>query len=360
MGSIKEFRSATQGIAAVLLFGIAFAANADTIMKTMPAPAIKPTQDPNWRTLPPPPAVVVPAVTKPPVGGGVIQSNATTACVSNKTPRISSINGRSSGGIMFQPGDRLDISGCGFGYSGSSEHPTRIELVGLGRQISLVIDTWNDVRITAHLDTGISGIPDLDGVRLTVSPFGAPILSDVSYKFRAARVNVQVPLPTSMRAVFSETWGPKSSISVSSDGISTIVERNSEQNPNRIIYQGGCPKVPAQQGWLTDEFFFDGGIQSLLNQGFVLVNVSYMNQTQQGNTDDNTYQQVLVGGPGGATYDKPQGASPQDDIKVNYQGHSTYLKKTAFSSDGGKSFCTSRYAVSLWVNGPRGVKPFKL
>ena len=145
MQRIKNFRLASQTITAVLLFGIAFAANADMMMKAMPSPvpANQPTQDPNWRTLSPPPAIVAPAVTKAPVGGGVIQGNSTTACVSNKTPRISSINGRSSGGIVFQPGDRLDISGCGFGISGTG-FSNQAGLVGQNWEVQLVIDTWND------------------------------------------------------------------------------------------------------------------------------------------------------------------------------------------------------------------------
>ena len=110
---------------------------------------------------------------------------------------------------------------------------------------------------------------------------------------------------------------------------------------------------------MTDEFLIAGGIQSLLTPGFVVTSVDYQNLTQQDNTDDSTWQKVVVGSPGGAIYVRDM---KQDRITVTFQGHSTYVKKMVFSDErtgDGRSLCTSRYAVSLSLSGPRGVKPFK-
>ena len=355
MKNIKNVRLVKQAISVVLLFGFAcVASGAEQMMRALPAPATP--------QLMPAPAVVEPSrQTKqapPKQAGGMARITPAGACGMNPAPRITSINGRSSAGIEFKPGDKLDIAGCGFGSEGRRDTPAAAELVGAGQQIPLIIDTWNNAHIVAHIDAGKTGIPDLDGIKLKVWPYGAPILSDMAHKFRAARETVHVALPPKTRRIFSNIYGPNQSIALSNspDGRSTIVERNSEQNMGRKIYIGFCPAVTNQQAQMKDELVIDGGMQSLLHDGFVVASVDYQNQTQQENSDDSTWQKVVVGSHGGALYIQDL---TQDRIVVTFQGHSTYVKKMVFSDEGGISLCTSRYTVSLSLSGPRGVKPFK-
>jgi len=287
-------------------------------------------------------------------GHGVIQRNPAEACIANKRPRIISINGRSSAGIVFAPGDKLDIAGCGFGLH--EELRSKVELVGPAQQIPVLIDTWSDIRITGHLDAGLTGVPDLAVVKLRVWPLGPPLLSDTAHSFKAARATARVALPPTARKTFSTIYGPRNSVSLSNapDGTATIVERNSEQNVDRMIYQGLCPAVMVQQSSMTDVFDIAGVAKSWLSEGFGVTGVDYHNLTQQHTVDDGTYQEILVGGPGSATY-----IPAQEKIAVTFQGHSHYVKKMVFSDEGGRSLCTSRYSLSLNVTGPRGVRPIR-
>ena len=121
MQRIKNIRLATQGITAVLLFGMAFVAGgAEQMMRALPAPTVaQPTAVVAPAGMPPvakPPSPNTPMLQKKLVpsipGGGVMQLSPAAACGMNNTPRIGSINGRSSGGIVFQPGDKLISSGA--------------------------------------------------------------------------------------------------------------------------------------------------------------------------------------------------------------------------------------------------------
>ena len=163
----KNNQLVKQAISAVLLLGFVCAASgADQTMHARPAAT---TPQPL-----PAPTVIQPAVVAPSSqtrqvpasqAGPMIQLTPATACASNNTPRISNINGTQSV-IVFKPGDKLDIVGCGFGSEGRRDSPSAAELVGTGQQIPLIIDTWNNAHITAHIDAGKTGIPDLDGIKL--------------------------------------------------------------------------------------------------------------------------------------------------------------------------------------------------
>ena len=383
MRRFKNVRWAAQGITAVLLFGMAFVAGgAEQMMRapsvsttvqsiaaptavvapagnTPPTPGVqmKPTpasqaakpvpaakqpipdpEDPVFRTLPSPAAAVfAPARTKP---SGVIQVSPAAACGMNNTPRIGSINGRSSGGIVFQPGDKLDIVGCGFGYQGREGRPA--ELVGNGQQISLIIDTWNDAHITAHIDAGKTGIPDLDSIKLKVWPYGAPILSDVAHKFRAARETTQIAFPQyGNYNVLSKVLGKVTMVEMGSPGNkSAMVQRNNPMLINDPAIKGTCPHITQTQ--LVDIFPVD------IKKGFEVLGVEYANQPF-GGINSGDVQTVIIGNNGGAIWD-----SEANTVTVTFQGRCDYWK------DQGLNNRMSRYGVSLTVRGPRGVNPLRI
>ena len=332
MQSIKSFRSAIQGIAAVLLFGIAFAAGADQVMRALPAPSVVKPPSPNA-------TIALPQTTK---SGGVMQLSPDAACAVNNTPRISSVNGRSSSGIVFHPGDALNISGCGFGTGG------QVALIGIGSigVTPLFIDAWSDASIRAHIDPALSHVRDVpSGVKLFVKPrSGADILSQATYGFTAVHQDYVIPLLNPELGVFSDIYG----------GLKTSVAGNVTRVSRSMQKDGGCPPVTDQVSQMSDIFFLNISDDSLPSgEGpFEVTAVNYTSETDQTNWDTQKEQMVLVGNGGRADYDKG-GKS----LKVTFQCHSTYHKKGFLGAGGGYSTCTSSYTVSLTVNAPRGLNP---
>ena len=351
MQSIKNFRLATQGITAVLLFGIAFAAGgAEQMMRALPAPAaaqpivaptavVAPAKPPNLNA-----TIALPPTTK---SGGVMQLSPDAACAMNNTPRISSINGRASGGIVFHPGDALNIAGCGFGTGG------QVSLTGVS---PLIIDAWADANIRAHIDPALSRVRDVDsGVKLYVKPrSGAEMLSQVTHSFKAVHQDTVLALLNPEIGVFSDIYG----------GLKTSVAGNVTRVSRSMQKDKFCPPVANQLSQMSDFFhieIFDDSLPSgvgIVNapagtdQGlFEVIAVNYTNETDQTNWDTKGEQMVLVGDGGRAEYDKVN-----KGIRVTFQGHSTYVKKV-FLGGGGNSTCTSSYTVSLTVRAPRGFKP---
>jgi hypothetical protein len=377
MQRFKSDRLATLGISAILLFGVAFAARAEMMMKALPAPAapqpvavLPALQQPAAPTVVAPaalqpmalPPVAQPMAAPPPAqpmliaplpqmklappsqGGGVMQLNSDAACASNNAPRISSINGRTSStlsqsGLLFQPGSQLNIVGCGFGSGGQAY------LDGGGGSLPLKIDSWKDSNVVAKIDDSLGGVPDFGMLTVYVQPNNAPVITLAGpSSFHAARETAQWPLPPTL-GKYSQVYGaPK--VSLSSDGKSTIVERSATYTPF----------CPAQQDQ-TDMVDFWSTASDHLKQGFEVVGVDFQNMTSQVTNDWKGEQNVLVGEIARAQYEKSN-----NRIAVTFQGHSFYDKKgfgIFLPSGGGGSRCTSLYSVSARISGPRGVAPFK-
>jgi len=280
------------------------------------------------------PAMQPPA--KPAHGGGIAFANPALACGQDNTPRVISVNGRASG-VQLQPGSSLTITGCRFGRSGQAA------LMGAGSSVPLLIDSWRDNVIHAHVDLGFGGAPDLPAVAVEVIPNAAAgFASPASYSFRAARETIDVALPPQL-GVYAQIYGePKET--VSPDGRSTVVERNR-------TYDQFCPGVHLQETDLVDVWPVDS---NFLKPGFSVAGVVYRNMTSQITTDDYNSQSVLIGKDGDARYDPSTRR-----VVVVFQGHSMYAKKTFGVSDSGYSVCTARYSVALLVNGPRGINPLR-
>jgi hypothetical protein len=280
------------------------------------------------------------APAQPSQGGGVAMLNPDVACANNSTPRISTINGKKfatllQSGILFQPGSKLDIAGCGFGPGGQAY------LNAGDRTVPLKIDSWKDSHVVAKIDDALGGVPDFGMLTVYVKPNSAPVITLAGpSSFRAARETIQIALPPA-RGVYSKVYGtPKTN--VSPDGKFTKVERKSRFTPY-------CPTQPEFMDiWPIDSGFF--------NQGFEVVSVDYKNWTNQVVGEDINSQFGVSEYSGRAQYE-----ASKKRIAVMFQGHSTYQKKgVGVASDfDGSSECTSLYFVSLTVTGPRGVAPFK-
>ena len=357
MQRIKNIRLATQGIVAVLLFGIAFVAGGAEQMMRAPSAstAVQPIAAPTAVVAPTgiPPAAKPPnpnttmQLVPPTPSGGVMQVSPAAACGMNNTPRISSINGRASAGIVFKPGDALNIAGCGFGKGG------QVALIGVG---PLIIDGWDDANIRARIDPALSRVRDVDsGVKLYVKPNGAAeMLSQVTHSFKAVYKETILALMPPEIGVFSSIYGAPTTNVI---GTSTRVSRSLKKD-------GFCPAVTNQLSQMSDFYHVEivddalpSGVGILDTPGtdqglFEVIAVNYTNETDQTSWDTQREQMVLVGDGGKAEYDKVN-----KNIKVTFQGHSTYVKKGFLGVGGGKSTCTSSYTVSLTVRAPRGFKP---
>ena len=313
MQRIKNGRLATQVLTAVLLFSIAFATSAAQVIR---------------RRIPPPPT-------------GVARLAPAAACATDNTPRIGNINGTQSFVVLLQPGSQLNIAGCGFGNGGQAYLS-----VGIGVAVPLIVDTWNDSNIMAHIDSAIGGVRDIGPLNVHVKPNGAPELASASASggsssFRAARETALWALPASL-GKYSQVYGtPK--VTLSPDGKSTLVERNSTYSPF-------CPPVTNQEAQMQDIWRLDGGS---FEQGFEVDSVGYQNMTDQLEQNNLVEEIILVGKNGGAYR-----LASTKSIIVTFQGHSVYTKKSGPVGEG-VSACTSRYSVSLKLTGPRGVSPFK-
>ena len=351
MQSIKNVRLATQGITAVLLFGLAFVASgAEQMMRAQPAPAttqstvVAPAGMPPVAKPPSPNATMAPKNLLPTIpGGGMAQLSPAAACGMNPTPRITSINGRSSGGIVFKPGDSLNIAGCGFGKGG------QVALTGVA---PLYIDGWDDTNIKAHIDPALSRVHDVNsGVKLYVKPNGAAeMLSQVAHSFKAVYTETVIQLAAPEHGVFSNIYGAPIALF---NGTTSRVSRSLKKD-------GFCPPVTDQASQMSD-FFRVEVYEDALPSGVYTLDapagsspeyvVNYTNETDQTNWDTKAQQMVLVG-DGGKVSKAPGGFS------VTFQGHSTYVKKGFLGASGGTSTCTSSYTISLTVKTPRGFKPW--
>ena len=312
MQRIKNARLAKQWLTAILLVSTAFASAAAQVIQ---------------RRIPPPPA-------------GAVRLSAAVTCASDNTPRIGNVNGTQAA-IVFQPGTQLNIVGCGFGNGGQA-----FLSIGVGVAVPLVVDTWTESNIMAHIDSAIGGVRDIGPLNVHVKPNGAPELASASASggsssFRAARETALWALPASL-GKYSQVYGtPK--VTLSPDGKSTLVERKSTYSPF-------CPPVTNQEAQMQDIWKLDGGS---FEQGFEVDSVGYQNMTDQLEQNNLVEEIILVGKNGGAYR-----LASTKSIVVTFQGHSVYTKKSGPVGEG-VSACTSRYNVSLKLTGPRGVSPFK-
>jgi len=303
---MKNVRLATQGLTAVLLFSTAFASSAAQVIQ---------------RRIPPPPA-------------GVAQLSPAATCATDNTPRIGNINGTQSFVVLLQPGSQLNIAGCGFGNGGQAYLSK-----GVGVAVPLIVDTWNESNIIAHIDSAIGGVRDIGPLNVHVKPNGAPELASASASggsssFHAARETALWVLPPLLGKYSQVPREP--TVSLSRDGKSTLVLRTA--------YSPFCPPVTDQEARMQDIWKLGS---AFFEQGFEVDGVVYQNMTNQFQQNYYLKEIIPVGKDGGAYY-----LASAKSIIVTFQW-GIVLRKS-----GAVDHCTSSYSVSLKLTGPRGVTPF--
>jgi hypothetical protein len=206
-------------MAALLLLGIALAPAAAQVRRALPRPTVAAPTAGTPATAPAPaptatvqrqPTAATPAAT--PVGGGVAQVSADAVCASNNTPRVNNVNGQQSG-IVYRPGSSLTIAGCGFGAAGQ----VYAYLSGGGALVPLIIDSWQDAKVIAHVDAALKGVLDIESVKVNIKPAASPVIGSVEStgRFEASRqtyrVTKNIPRYVKLVASYNTTtlggWG---------------------------------------------------------------------------------------------------------------------------------------------------------
>jgi hypothetical protein len=282
---------------------------------------------------------------QPSQGGGVAMLNPDAACASDNTPRISNINGTQSG-IAFQPGSKLNISGCGFGKGGQAY------LSGGGTTVPLKIDSWDASNIHAHIDAAITGVLDIDSAKVSISPSGASVIESKNTigKFMASRrtylVTTNIPRYVKLVAAFNKTtlggWGKawlNQPVAIEHDG--TV----------RRITAGNVERANA-----TDELILlDPG------KGFKATNLHVKWLTEQRNNGEknvNTGHVVMFRGGNKLTPNVSGNWNLIAGDQFFQDAKDPQLPSACFAGSVAIANCVySIYQVSVEVTGPVGVSP---
>ena len=281
-----------------------------------------------------------PAAAAPPsrslAGLGVAQGPCTR-------PTIGTVNGVTQGAI-FTPDPQYNlytIKGCMFGDTQGQAHLYGGFAAGQG---ALQIEFWSDTQIVAKMDPQVTGELDQNNVTLVLVPSGAPQVQKAGFKFYAMRESTlltKIPQSAVQLAQLTDTVGKPVFIQYATPGIgssSAGVIREAEN-----VFAGGH----------SDFFDFN---KLKLKPGFTAESFTLQTWTLENNC--------------GAKY-KVNGiweAYWNDDhtIRVSFpmqycqwEINIPFIPLPVLSQTVARnSYSLSRYALSVWVNGPRGVSPW--
>jgi hypothetical protein len=274
---------------------------------------------------------------RPLLGGGM----QVASCVQNGVIQryVAAVN-RTKNGVTFTPGKTYEIAGCGFGATAGQVY-LGAYISGQGnKKIPLTVTRWGEQSVTVQPDESLNSLPDVGSVSLNLIPSGEPESRGIGFtaglnlfetekETRWVRPGVGYARP-------SGVWG-HAVIGIDASGERTLVTRK--------FAQSMCPEIATP----TD----DWDVRKLLDLGFKILNVDFVNQTDKTVRDSAGIQEVVVGSTGEARF-----VPSARVVRVWWEGHSTYEKALDMSTVGGSSVCTSAYAIRLQVQGPKGVNPF--
>lgn len=253
-------------------------------------------------------------------------------------PRIGTVNGQVKGTI-FTPDPQYNkyiIKGCMFGDTQGQAHLYGAFAAG---QVAMQIEFWSDTRIDVKVDPQITGELDMDNVTLVVVPSGAPQMQQTGFKFYAMRESTlltKIPQSAVDLAQVNDTGGKPVSIHYDSPGVgsSSVVTREAVN-----VFKGGH----------SDYYDFD---KVKLKPGFTTESFQLQTWVLQ-NTCGDAYQ---VQGSWEA------GWAGDNLIKVSFPMQHCHwplginIGIPFIGAD--RDYSVSRYALSVWVAGPRGVSPW--
>lgn len=292
-----------------------------------------------------PPAAMAVAPPRPPtptprdlLGAGM----QVASCVQNGQLQryIASVN-HTKNGVTFTPGRTYEIAGCGFGATAGQVF-LGAYISGQGnKKISLTVTRWGEQSVTVQPDESLNSLPDVGSVSLNLIPSGEPESRAIGFTAGLNRFETEKETrwvrPGVGYARPSGVWG-HAVIGIDASGERATVTR-------KLNYPDVCPAIATP----TDDWY----VGRLLDLGFKILNVDFVNQTDKTVRDSAGIQEVVVGSTGEARF-----VPSARVVRVWWEGHSTYEKALDMSTVGGSSVCTSAYAIRLQVQGPKGVNPF--
>lgn len=278
---------------------------------------------------------IVPASTAPPptprYGGS---SSIAMPCAMQKTT-IGRVNGQVKG-VVFTPDPNYNlytIIGCNFGDTQGQGHLNGPFAHG---QVQLQIEFWTDTQIVAKVDPMISGEQDHDNVSLVIAPVSGPQVQAPGFKFYAAREEVELTKIPQNAVTFAAMKD--------NNGHPVIPEYTTPADVFPGVTAGVIRSVgDSAFGAGQDYYDFSG-----LAPGFTTSNMQL--QHSEWNTSD-CYS-------GGTLYENKNFSAAWDGDNVRANFGYFHCHAPSVLSVGGEEIAFSRYGLSVWVVGPRGVNPW--
>jgi len=251
-----------------------------------------------------------------------------------KVTGVTRLNGAVRGDL--EPGGDYEITGNGFGTPKGS-----VFLRHNGRTITMSVTHWSDGQIFASVPGDISGLPDAGSVELAVGPAGKPVLKSTRFGFRAARVDVALPIS---EAMFSYDKGPINRVAG--------LELPTNVGPTAKSFDGEYLHVSRKvEDSDTVKRCIAPGFDRIrwnvpVRPGFEVTGYYWYHASEETRVDGRTT--FTPRGRYNATWEA-------DTLRVDYGVMRTHLPP--FVVVPGASSCTSNYRVKLIVTGPRGLPP---
>jgi len=275
-------------------------------------------------------------------------------CANNPLFRILTVSGSSSP-ATFTPIDQYDlytINGCSFGNPSSND---KVYLYGTGAlQLNFQIQFWSDNSIAVSLDPNLSGLPDLGNLTLVVQRADGQQVQKGGFSFYAARATVQLStIPSSWANLVTLTCG-------FTCGNKTMSAQFS--SPPTSSWPGPGPSA----GTLYVSRYFDGAKFNPTGANPDWYDFTHL---APGFSTDSfqltTYSPTPQDCPFTVTYSQDfgtwkgywGGTSAAGDIFIFLSDTTCSSFNPIFPLQNWQNVTGSYYALTVWVNGPRGIDP---
>jgi hypothetical protein len=244
---------------------------------------------------------------------------------------LTSVNGLSSG-AAFTPDSTYKIAGCGFGTKKGTVALTGDSSGGMFN-VSLLIESWANDAIGVRVDPKLSGVADQTNVVLVVTPSEGGALQQGGHSFVAATEEVVLKSVPPAWLVSSSLRQPATVKSPAPNGTTLEVSNYFEAGTQFCPREVTTDVLHLSQLVLKNGYWVDRAtVENLLPQDL----------TQPADPSPSLFHNLGFGWNG-------------DDLQVSPQWLEWYFPKNLFV--GGYSHCDTRYRVTVYLRGPRGLPP---
>jgi hypothetical protein len=276
-------------------------------------------------------------------------------CPPGPGPVVMNVNGKPHGAI-FTPdptGNDYSIVGCHFGSSIGDAHLEGGFKTG---PIPLLIDSWSDTNIRAHVNPALSGEPDASNVSLVIVPVGNPSLARIpGFSFYAMRATVPLqtlPQKAATLASISDSGGTPVTPGFSSPYIELTTSSNTfGSGPTTSSSFSAGIKRSATNRFSPGTDYWD---LSGLAPGFAPVQFQFAHWTFDGCVVGPLphAETIYNDGTWGASWD------PQNSNRIIVNFAELHCHDSQSLMQLSDDYSDSDYALTVDVVGPRGVDPW--